>query len=160
MFRPDSDSLPRWSGNLKQYRLARFNNELKLVDAYEPPPGSNAYHQAINNQTGGTDNSGAILQVGKGNEAVNSQTGSQGASALIAQDGRNNGAANVQTGGQAMTTVIVQKGNRNAAATTQTAERAYRGLGFTEWARLPGGYLDYDAIYDEVRLYRPVPPLD
>lgn len=40
------------------------------------------------------------------------------------------------------------------------AERAYRGLGFTEWARLPGGYLDYDAIYDEVRLYRPVPPLD
>ncbi|HLT60849.1 MAG TPA: GNAT family N-acetyltransferase [Microlunatus sp.] len=40
------------------------------------------------------------------------------------------------------------------------AERAYRGLGFAEWARLPGGYHDHDAIYDEVRLYRPVPPLD
>lgn len=40
------------------------------------------------------------------------------------------------------------------------AERAYRGLGFTEWARLPGGYHDHEAIYDEVRLYLPVPPLD
>ena len=39
------------------------------------------------------------------------------------------------------------------------AEHAFRGLGFQEWARLPGGYLDYDAIYDEVRLYRSVSPL-
>ncbi len=37
------------------------------------------------------------------------------------------------------------------------AERAYRGLGFTEWARLPNGYVDYDAVYDEVRLFRSLP---
>lgn len=40
------------------------------------------------------------------------------------------------------------------------AERAYRALDFIEWARLPEGYHDHDRTYDEVRLYRPVPPLD
>lgn len=36
------------------------------------------------------------------------------------------------------------------------AEDAYRGLGFVEWARMPRGLHDRDAIYDDVRLYRPV----
>lgn len=36
------------------------------------------------------------------------------------------------------------------------AEDAYRGLGFTEWARFPGGFQDRDATYDDVRLFLPV----
>lgn len=36
------------------------------------------------------------------------------------------------------------------------AERAYLGLGFTEYARLPAGYDDHGVIYDEVRLFRPL----
>lgn len=44
MFRPDGDGSPRWKGNLKQYKLAKINNELKLVDADGK--------EAINGQTG------------------------------------------------------------------------------------------------------------
>lgn len=44
MFRPDGDSAPRWKGNLKQYKMAFINNELKLVDADG--------RAAINGQTG------------------------------------------------------------------------------------------------------------
>ncbi len=33
MFRPDSGDLPRWMGNLKQYKMDIVNNTLKLVDA-------------------------------------------------------------------------------------------------------------------------------
>lgn len=33
MFRPDDAALPRWTGNLKQYRLGFVNNALRLVDA-------------------------------------------------------------------------------------------------------------------------------
>ncbi|MDP3762126.1 MAG: PilC/PilY family type IV pilus protein [Ramlibacter sp.] len=44
MFRPDGDGSPRWKGNLKQYKMALLNNELKLVDANSAA--------AINNQTG------------------------------------------------------------------------------------------------------------
>jgi len=44
MFRPDGDGSPRWKGNLKQYKLAKVNSALKLVDA--------AGTEAINNQTG------------------------------------------------------------------------------------------------------------
>lgn len=44
MFRPDGDGSPRWKGNLKQYKLAKINNELKLVDADNK--------EAINGQTG------------------------------------------------------------------------------------------------------------
>ncbi|MDH4873341.1 pilus assembly protein PilY [Pseudomonas sp. BN515] len=33
MFRPDRNALPRWHGNLKQYKLAFLNGELKLADA-------------------------------------------------------------------------------------------------------------------------------
>jgi type IV pilus assembly protein PilY1 len=33
MFRPDSGSLPRWPGNLKQYKLGLVNGVLKLQDA-------------------------------------------------------------------------------------------------------------------------------
>jgi type IV pilus assembly protein PilY1 len=44
MFRPDGDAAPRWKGNLKQYKMAFLNGELKLVDG----DGS----AAINNQTG------------------------------------------------------------------------------------------------------------
>lgn len=33
MFRPDANSLPRWAGNLKQYKLGYSGDELKLVDA-------------------------------------------------------------------------------------------------------------------------------
>lgn len=36
------------------------------------------------------------------------------------------------------------------------AEDAYRGLGFIEWARMPGGLHDHDRTYDDVRLYRRV----
>jgi GNAT superfamily N-acetyltransferase len=35
------------------------------------------------------------------------------------------------------------------------AEDAYRGLGFVEWARMPGGLHDHDANYDDVRMCRP-----
>jgi len=44
MFRPDGDGSPRWKGNLKQYKMALQNNELKLVDANDVA--------AINSQTG------------------------------------------------------------------------------------------------------------
>lgn len=33
MFRPDTDGLPRWMGNLKQYKLGLIGEELKLLDA-------------------------------------------------------------------------------------------------------------------------------
>lgn len=33
MFRPDKDALPRWAGNLKQYKMGMVGNELKLLDA-------------------------------------------------------------------------------------------------------------------------------
>lgn len=33
MFRPDGDSLPRWAGNLKQYKLGYLNGTLQLLDA-------------------------------------------------------------------------------------------------------------------------------
>ena len=45
MFRPDPNSFPRWSGNLKQYKLGYVNNVLQLLDA---------------------DNSGAISSGGTG----------------------------------------------------------------------------------------------
>lgn len=35
MFRPDQNALPRWAGNLKQYKLGFINNELRLLDADE-----------------------------------------------------------------------------------------------------------------------------
>lgn len=44
VFRPDPDAMPRWAGNLKQYKLGLVNNELKLLDA--------ADSSAINAQTG------------------------------------------------------------------------------------------------------------
>ncbi|MBM7783586.1 GNAT family N-acetyltransferase [Tenggerimyces flavus] len=34
------------------------------------------------------------------------------------------------------------------------AEEAYVGLGFTEWARLPGGYREEAGTFDEVRLWK------
>jgi len=37
MFRPDRSGLPRWAGNLKQYKLARFGDNLLTVDAFEWP---------------------------------------------------------------------------------------------------------------------------
>lgn len=37
MFRPDGDSLPRWMGNLKQYKLGIVDNVLKLLDADNNP---------------------------------------------------------------------------------------------------------------------------
>lgn len=52
MFRPDENSLPRWAGNLKQYRLAQVGSDLKLVDSYEPTSSSDAYRSAINTTTG------------------------------------------------------------------------------------------------------------
>ena len=33
MFRPDPDSLPRWVGNLKQYKMGYLNNTFSLLDA-------------------------------------------------------------------------------------------------------------------------------
>ncbi len=33
MFRPDPDARPRWFGNMKQFRIADFNGDLKLADA-------------------------------------------------------------------------------------------------------------------------------
>ena len=47
MFRPDADGSPRWAGNLKQYRMALLNSQLKLVDA--------AGDAAINTNTGFLD---------------------------------------------------------------------------------------------------------
>lgn len=44
MFRPDADSFPRWSGNLKQYKLGMVSGTLKLLDADD--------NGAINAQTG------------------------------------------------------------------------------------------------------------
>ncbi|MES2538445.1 MAG: PilC/PilY family type IV pilus protein [Pseudomonadota bacterium] len=44
MFRPDANALPRWAGNLKQYKLGYIAGELKLQDADD---GS-----AINSSTG------------------------------------------------------------------------------------------------------------
>lgn len=44
MFRPDQNSLPRWDGNLKQYKLGYSDGVLKLLDA------NNA--SAINSSTG------------------------------------------------------------------------------------------------------------
>ncbi|MGB5132098.1 MAG: PilC/PilY family type IV pilus protein, partial [Steroidobacteraceae bacterium] len=32
-FRPDGDALPRWPGNLKQYKLGLVSNQLRLLDA-------------------------------------------------------------------------------------------------------------------------------
>ncbi len=52
MFRPDEQSLPRWAGNLKQYRLAQVGTDLKLVDSYEPSSPSDIYKSAINASTG------------------------------------------------------------------------------------------------------------
>lgn len=33
MFRPDQDSLPRWAGNLKQYKMGYSNSAFRLLDA-------------------------------------------------------------------------------------------------------------------------------
>lgn len=44
MFRPDENSLPRWSGNLKQYKLGYIDSTLRLLDAADTG--------AINSQTG------------------------------------------------------------------------------------------------------------
>ncbi len=37
MFRPEKDGMPRWHGNLKQYKLGILNNRLQLVDAKNNP---------------------------------------------------------------------------------------------------------------------------
>ncbi len=44
MFRPNNDASPRWTGNLKQYKLGQVGTALKLLDAGNDP--------AINNLTG------------------------------------------------------------------------------------------------------------
>ncbi len=44
MFRPDGSALPRWNGNLKQYKLGMINGSLKLADADD--------NSAINSNTG------------------------------------------------------------------------------------------------------------
>lgn len=44
MFRPDENSLPRWAGNLKQYKLGYIDTTLRLLDA--------ANTGAVNSQTG------------------------------------------------------------------------------------------------------------
>ena len=44
MFRPDPQAKPRWAGNLKQYKLAKIDGVLQMVDADEK--------SAINSQTG------------------------------------------------------------------------------------------------------------
>lgn len=46
MFRPDGNALPRWLGNLKQYRLGLIGSDLKLLDARATPT------SAINTGTG------------------------------------------------------------------------------------------------------------
>ena len=42
MFRPSENFLPRWDGNLKQYKAGRENGELKLLDADDQPAISGA----------------------------------------------------------------------------------------------------------------------
>lgn len=37
MFRPAENFLPRWAGNLKQYRLGYLGSDLKLLDAHSTP---------------------------------------------------------------------------------------------------------------------------
>jgi type IV pilus assembly protein PilY1 len=37
MFRPGTNFLPRWDGNLKQYKMGKVNGVLKLVDANDTP---------------------------------------------------------------------------------------------------------------------------
>jgi type IV pilus assembly protein PilY1 len=37
MFRPDRDTLPRWMGNLKQYRMGKVDGVLRLLDAKASP---------------------------------------------------------------------------------------------------------------------------
>lgn len=37
MFRPDADSLPRWDGNLKQYKMGVLNGSLRMLDANTTP---------------------------------------------------------------------------------------------------------------------------
>ncbi len=44
MFRPDDGAMPRWMGNMKQYKLGMVDNALKLLDADDTG--------AINSQTG------------------------------------------------------------------------------------------------------------
>ena len=44
MFRPAQHFYPRWNGNLKQYKLGKINNQLKMLDADDAA--------AINTQTG------------------------------------------------------------------------------------------------------------
>ncbi|UUY07744.1 pilus assembly protein PilY [Pseudomonas sp. J452] len=44
MFRPDADGMPRWLGNLKQYKLGLVNTDLRLLDANS--------NSAINSGTG------------------------------------------------------------------------------------------------------------
>lgn len=44
MFRPNGDASPRWTGNLKQYKLGQVGSALKLLDSADAP--------AINNLTG------------------------------------------------------------------------------------------------------------
>lgn len=44
MFRPDANDMPRWAGNLKQYKMGFSNNTLALLDADDK--------SAINSQTG------------------------------------------------------------------------------------------------------------
>lgn len=45
-FRPDKDAFPRWTGNLKQYRLGVVANQIRTLDAREPAA------EAINALTG------------------------------------------------------------------------------------------------------------
>lgn len=44
MFRPDADDMPRWAGNLKQYKMGYSSNTLALLDADS--------NSAVNSQTG------------------------------------------------------------------------------------------------------------
>ncbi len=37
MFRPDGNALPRWMGNLKQYKLGLIGDEVKMLDADDNP---------------------------------------------------------------------------------------------------------------------------
>jgi len=46
MFRPDASALPRWHGNLKQYRLGVVDGDIRLLDAKSAPD------TAINSSTG------------------------------------------------------------------------------------------------------------
>lgn len=55
MFRPDSDALPRWFGNLKQYRLGRLSSggPLKLLDAGTAATGVDMPASAISSSGSG-----------------------------------------------------------------------------------------------------------